>query len=146
MLAFAVRHALRQFANYDGALFDATKARFVGTIIPGQTIETRLWRGEANGGSHLTRIHFECFVRETGRQIISSAFLDLKLPHDSFTPALSPVSALHSSALQQAAAATTTTTDTVPSPPMAPFVRIHSSLWNFTIDNSTFSSSTLSLS
>ena len=116
MLGFAVRHALRQFANYDAALFDATKARFVGTIIPGQTIETRLWRA-ANGD--LTRIHFECFVKETGSKIISSAFVDLKLPPDS-APSC-PVSVSLSPPQLQSEA--TTTSDTVPSP-MAPLVMI----------------------
>lgn len=72
-LGFAVRHALRQFADYDGSQFEATKARFVGTIIPGQTIETRLWRS-----THQHRIHYECYVKETGSKIISASFVDLK--------------------------------------------------------------------
>src|SRR5699024_3643227 len=92
-----------------------TKARFVGTIIPGQTIETRLWRA-ANGD--LTRIHFECFVKETGSKIISSAFVDLKLPPDGASSSRS--ASVHLAPPSQSA---TTTSDTVPSP-MAPLVTI----------------------
>ena len=77
VLGFAVRHVLREFAHNDATLFDATKARFVGAITPGQTIETRMWQS-ANGTNNLTRIHYECFVKETDNKIISSAFVDLK--------------------------------------------------------------------
>lgn len=82
MLGFAVRHLLSRFANYDTAYFDALKARFVGTIIPGQTIETHIWKSTLNSHNqpNLFRIHFECFVKETGTKIISSAFVDLKTP------------------------------------------------------------------
>ena len=88
-----MRAALREFAGgssvdaeVEATAFDAAKARFTGAIIPGQTIETRLWRGGSStttttsGSDHLTRIHFECYALETGSRIISSAFVDLKLP------------------------------------------------------------------
>ncbi|KAJ6219956.1 hypothetical protein RDWZM_005768 [Blomia tropicalis] len=91
-LGFATRHVMQCFvSNVDDVqeVFDACKARFVGAIIPGQTIETRCWRSHTNSGGssgiadhQLTRIHFECYVKETGNKIISSAFVDLKLPVD----------------------------------------------------------------
>ncbi|RWS29708.1 peroxisomal multifunctional enzyme type 2-like isoform X1, partial [Leptotrombidium deliense] len=69
-LGYATRHVLRQYANDDVSKFKAVKVRFSGTIIPGETIETRMWR-EGN------RIHFESYVQETGKAIISGAYIDL---------------------------------------------------------------------
>ncbi|XP_027195391.2 peroxisomal Multifunctional enzyme type 2 [Dermatophagoides pteronyssinus] len=79
-LGFACRHILAVYADYDCRYFDSIKVRFTGTIRPGQTIETRTWKSSSFDQENLVRIHFECFVRETGSKIISSSFVDLKTP------------------------------------------------------------------
>lgn len=69
-LAFAVRHVLARYANNNTRLFKAAKARFTGTILPGQTIRTDMWQ-EGN------RIYFESYCEETGKLVISGAYVDL---------------------------------------------------------------------
>lgn len=69
-LGFAVRHVLRQYANNDVSRFKGVKARFAGTLLPGQTIKTDMWK-EGN------RIYFQCSCVETGKVIISGAYIDL---------------------------------------------------------------------
>lgn len=70
-LGFATRHVLRNFANNDVRRFKAVKARFAGPLLPGQTIETRMWK-EGN------RVHFESVAKETGKIIIGSSYVDLQ--------------------------------------------------------------------
>lgn len=70
-LAFTVRHVLTKYANGNTRLFKAVKARFAGTILPGQTIRTDMWQ-EGN------RIHYESYCEETGKQVISGAYVDLR--------------------------------------------------------------------
>ena len=52
----ATRHVLRQYCNDDVALVKAIKARFSKPVLPGQTIQTDMWK-EGN------RVHFICKVR-----------------------------------------------------------------------------------
>lgn len=81
-LGFATRHIVAVYADYDCHYFDSIKVRFTGTIKPGQTIETLVWKSDIDSfnDQNIVRIHFECFVRETGVKIISSSFVDLKTP------------------------------------------------------------------
>jgi len=69
-LAFTVRHVLSKYANNNTRLFKAVKARFAGTILPGQTIRTEMWQ-EGN------RIFYESYCEETGKLVISGAYVDL---------------------------------------------------------------------
>ena len=69
-LGFATRHVLHTYANGDPSLFKAVKARFSGTIIPGETIKTEMWK-EGN------RIHLRCSNVETGKSILEGAYIDL---------------------------------------------------------------------
>lgn len=69
-LAFTVRHVLAKYANNNTRLFKAVKARFAGTILPGQTLRTDMWQ-EGN------RIHYESYCEETGKLVISGAYVDL---------------------------------------------------------------------
>lgn len=69
-LAFTVRHVLSKYANNNTRLFKSVKARFAGTILPGQTIRTDMWQ-EGN------RIHYESYCEETGKLVISGAYVDL---------------------------------------------------------------------
>jgi 3-hydroxyacyl-CoA dehydrogenase/3a,7a,12a-trihydroxy-5b-cholest-24-enoyl-CoA hydratase len=69
-MGYALRHVLRQYADYDVLRFKNMKTRFVAPLIPGQTIKTEMWK-ENN------RIHFQSFIKETGKAIISGAYVDL---------------------------------------------------------------------
>ncbi|GBO23738.1 Peroxisomal multifunctional enzyme type 2, partial [Araneus ventricosus] len=69
-LGYATRHVLKQYANYDVKLFKAIMARFASPILPGHTLRTEMWK-ENN------RIHFESTCVETGKKVISGAYIDL---------------------------------------------------------------------
>lgn len=68
---FSIRAVLKTYANNDSSKFKAVKARFAKPSIPGQTLKVQLWR---NG----QRIHFKTTIAETGVDIITGAYVDLK--------------------------------------------------------------------
>ncbi|EEB16259.1 estradiol 17 beta-dehydrogenase, putative [Pediculus humanus corporis] len=65
---FSVRHVLRRYANNDGNLLKA--ARFAKPVLPGQTLQTDMWR-EGN------RIHFQTKVIENDSVALSGGYVDL---------------------------------------------------------------------
>ncbi|EDV34828.1 uncharacterized protein Dana_GF19024 [Drosophila ananassae] len=70
-LGYSVRAVLSQYAENNPTLFKAVKVRFSGPVLPGQTLRVDMWlRG--------TRVHFRTVVVETGKEVISGAYLDLK--------------------------------------------------------------------
>jgi len=81
---FVTRHVLRQYCNNDVTKFKAIKVRFSNVVLPGQTLQTDMWK-EGN------RVHVQCKVVETGKACLSGAYVDLR------EGASSPVS--HSSKL-----------------------------------------------
>ncbi|XP_041372254.1 peroxisomal multifunctional enzyme type 2-like isoform X4 [Gigantopelta aegis] len=68
---FAVRHVLQQFANNDVTKFKCVKVRFSKPVLPGQTLQTDMWK-EGN------RIHFVTKVVENGNVSLTGAYVDLK--------------------------------------------------------------------
>ncbi|KAL7745770.1 hypothetical protein ACLKA6_009966 [Drosophila palustris] len=72
-LGFSVRAVLSQYANNDSSLFKAVKVRFSGPVLPGQTLKIDMWQ---QAGSK--RILFRTTVVETGKEVISGAYVDLK--------------------------------------------------------------------
>ncbi|XP_029017280.1 peroxisomal multifunctional enzyme type 2 [Betta splendens] len=86
---FAARHVLRQYADNDPSRFKAIKVRFVKPVMPGQSLQTEMWK-EGN------RIHIQCKVKETDALVLSGAYVDLHPASDANPENLPQVGGLQS--------------------------------------------------
>ncbi|KAL5482279.1 hypothetical protein EMCRGX_G022586 [Ephydatia muelleri] len=80
----ATRHVLKQYCNNDVTMIKAIKARFAKPVLPGQTIQTDMWKE----GS---RVFFRCKVAETGDIVLNGGYMDLNI-----TDIISTASVSHS--------------------------------------------------
>lgn len=71
-LGFSVRAVLAKYALNDANLFKAVKARFASPVIPGHGLKIEIWRGAGK------RIHFRTINVNTGKDVITGAYVDLK--------------------------------------------------------------------
>ena len=62
------------------ALFEAVRARFVSPVLPGETLQVKMW---AEGA----RVHFIAAAKSTGKVAISQAYVDLREPARGPAPA-----------------------------------------------------------
>merc|ERR1719350_1090845 len=72
-LGHVTRSLLRSCAGGDATRFRALKLRFASPVLPGQTLVTEMW----NEGE---RVIFVTRAKETGKVVISNAFIELTPP------------------------------------------------------------------
>ncbi|KAM3610602.1 uncharacterized protein V6R79_006475 [Siganus canaliculatus] len=93
---FAARHVLKQYADNDPSRFKAIKVRFVKAVMPGQSLQTEMWKegnrihiqckvsiqsfptfGNKEGSSSDTATLTAIQVKETGDVVLAGAYVDL---------------------------------------------------------------------
>lgn len=67
---YAGKHVLRQYCNNDTSKFKAIKVRFSKPVIPGQTLQTDMWKE----GS---RVFFQTMVVENGNVCLTGGYVDI---------------------------------------------------------------------
>ncbi|XP_055915705.1 peroxisomal multifunctional enzyme type 2 [Eupeodes corollae] len=68
---YSVRAVLAKYANNNSSMFKAVKVRFTSPVLPGQTLKVEMWKEG-------TRVYFRTLVMETGKEVITGAYVDLK--------------------------------------------------------------------
>jgi acyl dehydratase len=72
-MGHTIRQVFKQYCGDDASKFKACAVRFSSPVIPGETLVTKMWH---EAGSD--RIIFIAEVKETGKQCIANAFLDME--------------------------------------------------------------------
>ncbi|XP_060596091.1 peroxisomal multifunctional enzyme type 2-like isoform X2 [Ruditapes philippinarum] len=82
---FATRHVMKTYANNDVSKIKAIKTRFSKPVLPGETIQTDMWK-DGN------RVLFQCKVVETGAVCLMGGYVDLYEGAGDAKPATQPSS------------------------------------------------------
>jgi 3-hydroxyacyl-CoA dehydrogenase/3a,7a,12a-trihydroxy-5b-cholest-24-enoyl-CoA hydratase len=72
-MGHACRAVLRTVCNNDASTFKAIKVRLAAPVIPGQTLETAMWKDP----DKQDRVLFQTTAKETGKVVLSNCFMDL---------------------------------------------------------------------
>lgn len=67
---YAARHVVNTFADGDPRRFKSIEARFAGSVFPGETLVTRMWK-ESD-----LRVVFECSVKERDLEVVTRAAVE----------------------------------------------------------------------
>lgn len=67
---YAGRHVLKHFCDNDVSKFKAIKVRFSNPVLPGQTLQTDMWKENS-------RVFVQCKVVETGKPCLVGSYVDL---------------------------------------------------------------------
>lgn len=70
---YCSRIVVDSFRNGDPATLSMIQARFVAAIQPGQTLQVSMWNDDS-----LNRVYFQAHAKETGKLVVSNAFVDFK--------------------------------------------------------------------
>nr|KAG5694108.1 hypothetical protein BaRGS_005863 [Batillaria attramentaria] len=127
----SVRHVMKTFADNDMSKFKAVKVRFSKPVLPGQTLQTEMWK-EGN------RIFFRTKVVENGNICISGAYVDLH------SAASGPAKVAGGNDLQSTAVFTEMAKQVKSRPELSAKVKAVF-LWNVTKDGKTVTSWTVDL-
>jgi 3-hydroxyacyl-CoA dehydrogenase/3a,7a,12a-trihydroxy-5b-cholest-24-enoyl-CoA hydratase len=69
-LGVASRSVLKTYGGNDASTFKSVKLRFASPVMPGQTLVTKMWKESP------TKVLFVTEVKETGKVVISNAFME----------------------------------------------------------------------
>ena len=86
---FAVRHIQNQ---YPDKVITAIKGRFSNTVLPGETLITKMWNEDG-------KVLFEVWIKESNKKAISGGFIEFASDSDGETTAEASVSSLVTDAL-----------------------------------------------
>lgn len=66
---YGLRHVLKTFADNDSSLCTGVKAQFSKPVLPGQTLQTKMWLEGR-------RVYFQTSVKENGSIVLRNAYVD----------------------------------------------------------------------
>jgi len=73
-LGIAAKHVLHTYGNDESVNFEKVKVRFSSPVLPGQSLQTEMWRDGNN-------IHFQAKIMETGKVVLSNGCVGLHRVH-----------------------------------------------------------------
>ena len=80
-LGIGTRAVLKAFGKNDAKAFHCVSCRFSAKVLPGQTLETRMWLEGAGNVPGTKRVVFSTVCVETRETVLSNAYMDLHEAH-----------------------------------------------------------------